>query len=67
VVSPFVRQQLRGVMASVTTEDLAALADLEAAGRLTPVIDRTTPLGEARGAIAYVEEGHAKGKVVLTA
>jgi NADPH:quinone reductase-like Zn-dependent oxidoreductase len=31
-----------------------------------PTIDRTYPLGEAAEAIAYLEEGHARGKVVLT-
>jgi NADPH:quinone reductase-like Zn-dependent oxidoreductase len=34
-------------------------------GRLTPVIDRSYPLAQAPQAIAYLEAGHARGKVVL--
>jgi NADPH:quinone reductase-like Zn-dependent oxidoreductase len=36
------------------------------AGKLTPVIDRTYPLSEAPQAIRYLEQGHARGKVVLS-
>ncbi|MDH3518216.1 MAG: zinc-binding dehydrogenase, partial [Acidimicrobiia bacterium] len=36
------------------------------AGKVTPVIDRQYPLGEAADAFAYVGEGHARGKVVVT-
>ena len=42
------------------------LAALVEAGKVTPVIDRTYPLGEVPEAIAYVEEGHARGSVVIT-
>jgi NADPH:quinone reductase-like Zn-dependent oxidoreductase len=47
-------------------EDMLALKELTESGKLTPVIDRTYPLAEAPGAIRYLEEGHAKGKVVVT-
>jgi NADPH:quinone reductase-like Zn-dependent oxidoreductase len=46
-------------------QDLLTLKDLIEAGKLTPVIDRTYPLSEAPNAIRYLEQGHARGKVVL--
>ncbi len=36
------------------------------AGKVTPVIDRTYPLSDVPAAIRYLEEGHARGKVVIT-
>ena len=66
VSSPFVGQQLRVLMTKETNEDLVTLAALAEAGKVTPVIDRTYPLGDVPEAIAYVEEGHARGKVVIT-
>jgi len=36
------------------------------ARKVTPVIDRTYPLSEVPQAIRYVQEGHARGKVVIT-
>jgi NADPH:quinone reductase-like Zn-dependent oxidoreductase len=50
----------------VKQEDVAALARLIEAGTVTPVIDRTYPLIEAPDAIRYLEEGHARGKIVVT-
>jgi len=47
-------------------EDLAILEELFAAGKVVPVIDRTYPLSEVPEAIRYLEEGHARGKVVIT-
>jgi len=35
-------------------------------GKVTPVIDRTYSLGEVPQAIRYLEEGHARGKVIIT-
>ncbi|MFB0611602.1 NADP-dependent oxidoreductase [Aurantiacibacter poecillastricola] len=46
--------------------ELAELADLAEDGRLTPVIDRTFPFAKAKEAMAYLEKGHVKGKVVVT-
>jgi NADPH:quinone reductase-like Zn-dependent oxidoreductase len=42
------------------------LKELIEAGKLTPAIGRTYPLSEAARAIRYLEQGHARGKVVLT-
>jgi len=47
-------------------ENLLALKQLIEAGKLTPVIDKTYPLSQAADAIRYLEQGHARGKVVLT-
>jgi NADPH:quinone reductase-like Zn-dependent oxidoreductase len=47
--------------------DLAYLAGLMQSGKVTPVIDRTyKSLSEVPDALQYLEEGHARGKVVIT-
>jgi NADPH:quinone reductase-like Zn-dependent oxidoreductase len=66
-VSLFVGQRLRGLPTKITQEDLATVAELAEAGLVTPVIDRAYPLIEAPDAIRYLEEGHAAGKIVITA
>lgn len=45
--------------------DLAFVVDLVARGAVAPVIDRRYPLSEAAEAVQYVNEGHARGKVVV--
>jgi NADPH:quinone reductase-like Zn-dependent oxidoreductase len=62
----FVRHTLPSFVTRENADDLATLRELIEAGRLTPVIERTHPLSEAAEAIAHVERGHAKGKVVIT-
>ena len=47
-------------------EDVKALTELIAAGAVKPVIDRTFPLGEVVEALKWVNDGHARGKVVIT-
>ncbi len=36
------------------------------AGRVTPVVGRTYSVADAAEAVRHVEEGHARGKTVLT-
>jgi NADPH:quinone reductase-like Zn-dependent oxidoreductase len=47
-------------------KDLLVLRDLIEAGKLVPVIDRRYQLSEVPEAIRYLEQGHARGKVVIT-
>ena len=66
VLSPFVSQKLGSFLAKANKEDLQFLKELIEAGDVTPVIDRTYALSETPEAIRYLEEGHARGKVVIT-
>ena len=66
VRSLFTEQKLMGLISKERQQDLLSLKDLIEAGELTPVIDRTYPLSEAPQAIGFLEQGHARGKVVLT-
>jgi NADPH:quinone reductase-like Zn-dependent oxidoreductase len=66
VSSPFARQRLRGFLTKQTNEDLVTLAALVEAGEVTPIIDGTYALSEVPEAISYLEQGHARGKVVIT-
>lgn len=66
VLSPFVRQDLRRYLSVPNHADLVYLKELVEAGKLTPVIDRMYPLRETPAALAYIETGHARGKVVVT-
>ncbi len=66
-LSPFVSQLPTPNFSMPNKKDsMAVLKELLEAGKLTPVIDRTYPLGEVPEAIRYLEEGHAQGKVVIT-
>jgi NADPH:quinone reductase-like Zn-dependent oxidoreductase len=60
-----VPQRLVTFIAKIGPEDLQTLADLAAAGKLTPVVDRTYPLHEAADAIRYLETKRARGKVIV--
>jgi NADPH:quinone reductase-like Zn-dependent oxidoreductase len=66
VLSWFVSHTLRPFLARLSKKDLIVLQELLAAGKVTPVIDRSYPLSDVAGAIRYLEEGHARGKVVIT-
>jgi NADPH:quinone reductase-like Zn-dependent oxidoreductase len=66
VLAPFLRRTLTMVMAKPNREDLAFIADLMKAEAVTPVIDRVYRLDEVSEAIRYLEQGHARGKVVIT-
>jgi len=66
VVSLFIRQQGPTFVAIANNKDLVALKELIEAGKVTAVIDRTYPLSETSQAFGYLNEGHARGKVVIT-
>ena len=57
-------RNLAQVSAHVATTDLEFLANLIEAGKVRPHIDRRYPFTEIPAAIAYLEQGHARGKVV---
>jgi len=66
VLSPFISQKMGMMMADTSQKDLGVLADLMQSGKVKPVIDRTYKLSEVPEAIRYLEEGHARGKVIIT-
>jgi NADPH:quinone reductase-like Zn-dependent oxidoreductase len=66
LLSRFVGQKLTTFISTQNREDLIVLTELLEAGKITPVIDRTYPLSEAPEAIRYLEQGHARGKIVIT-
>jgi NADPH:quinone reductase-like Zn-dependent oxidoreductase len=65
VLSRFVSQDLVMVLARRSKEDLTVMHELMKAGKVIPVIDRRYTLSEVPEAIRYLEEGHARGKVVI--
>ena len=66
ILSPFINQKMGMMMADANHDDLTLLADMMQSGKIKPVIDRTYKLAEVPEALRYVEEGHARGKVVIT-
>jgi len=66
LLSRFVDQRLTTFIANENHEDLIVLKDLIESGKVSPVIDRTYPLPEVPEAIRYLEQGRARGKVVIT-
>jgi NADPH:quinone reductase-like Zn-dependent oxidoreductase len=65
-LSPFVSQEMGMLLADLNEDDLAVLGELMRTGAVKPVIDRRYALGEVSEAIRYLEQGHARGKVVVT-
>lgn len=65
IVSRFASQRFLPFLARRSKEDLQALRALIDAGKIRPVIDRSYSLADTAEAIAYVEGGHAGGKVVI--
>ena len=63
--SKFTSQKFVTYIAKLTKDDLNVLRDLMQAGKLAPVIDRTYKISETQAAVRYLEEGHARGKVVI--
>jgi NADPH:quinone reductase-like Zn-dependent oxidoreductase len=62
----FVDEQLVTMFATLNQDDLATLRDLMEAGRVKTVIDRRYTSNEIPDAIRYLEQGHARGKVVVS-
>jgi NADPH:quinone reductase-like Zn-dependent oxidoreductase len=66
LLSPFISQKMSMLMAELNKKDLTILGDMMQAGTVKPVIDRTYPLSQIAEAIRYLEQGHARGKVIIT-
>jgi NADPH:quinone reductase-like Zn-dependent oxidoreductase len=64
--NPFVSRRLAPFLGQNSVEDLVVLRGLIEDGKVRTVVDRTYSLAEAADALAYVETGHAKAKVVIT-
>ena len=66
VANAFVSQRLRPLPSRQNREELLAVTGLIENGKLTPVVDRTYPLADTAEGLLHVEQGHARGKVVIT-
>ena len=66
LLSLFVGQKLRGLVSTERREDLLFLKELIEAGKVMPVVSKTYPLGEAPKALSDADEGHGRGKVVIS-
>ena len=66
ILSMFGHRQERPFLVSINNKDLLILKELIESGKVIPVIDRKYPLREFREAFRYANEGHVRGKVVIT-
>jgi NADPH:quinone reductase-like Zn-dependent oxidoreductase len=60
------RKKTRFFIANINHKDLVVLKALVEAGKIMPVIDRRYPLSDVAGALRYLEQHHARGKIVIT-
>lgn len=65
-ISPFVSQRFRPLAAVRSGDDLTELARRIDAGEMRPVVDRVFPLEQAAAAVAMLESGEVRGKVVIS-
>jgi NADPH:quinone reductase-like Zn-dependent oxidoreductase len=66
VVNPVVSQRLRPLPSRQNREELLAVTRLIEDGKVTPVVDRTYPLAQTAEGLRAVEQGHTRGKLVIT-
>jgi NADPH:quinone reductase-like Zn-dependent oxidoreductase len=65
-LSPFGSRKFVSLLAKSSEKDLTLMHELMKSGKVTPIIDRCYTLSEVPEAIRYLEEGHARGKVVIS-
>jgi len=66
LLSPLVRHRLAFFFAKVNSDDVGVLLDLVSAGRLRPPVERTFELADSAKALSHLQDGHVRGKVVVT-
>jgi NADPH:quinone reductase-like Zn-dependent oxidoreductase len=66
VANMFVSQRLRPLPSRETRKELLAVTGLIEEGKLTPIVDRTYPLEDTSEGLRHVEQGHTRGKIVVT-
>lgn len=66
MANAFVSQRLRPLPTRQSGADLLAVTGLIEDGKLMPVVDRTYPLADTAEGMRHVEQGHARGKAVVT-
>ena len=66
MMTRFGDHEMKFFLADLNKKDLTTLAELMESGKMTPVIDRRYDLSQVRDAIAYLEAGRARGKVIVT-
>ncbi len=66
LLSAFGKQKAIPFISKASQSDLMFIAELMVKGKLRPIIDKIYPLEEAASALRHVEQGHARGKVVIT-
>ncbi len=65
-MSPFVGQKMTNFLGRPNRKDLVVLKELVEAGKIKPVIGSRYPLRQVPAAVAEIEAGHGRGKVVIT-
>jgi NADPH:quinone reductase-like Zn-dependent oxidoreductase len=66
ILSRLGRRKTCGVFAKMNKGDLILLTEMLETGMILPVIERRYPLSDVAGALRYLEEGHARGKILIT-
>ena len=66
VVNLFVSQRLRPLPSKTDRQELLDVTALVEDGKLTAVVDRTYPLADTAEGVRYVEQGHVRGKAIVT-
>ena len=66
VVNVFVSQRLRPLPSKTDRQELLDVTRLVEDGKLTPIVDRTYPLADTAEGLRYVEQGHVRGKAIIT-
>jgi NADPH:quinone reductase-like Zn-dependent oxidoreductase len=65
-LKPFVHHEIGFILAELKPADFTYLSELMQSGRMTPVIDHVYPMQDAGEAMRHLEQGHARGKVIVT-